>query len=136
MLGDMQSVKVIQGNFKPDHFMILSNFVRLNDDDDERRTFYIDLLACRFEQRNRCESFIGSHFTGNAGAEEFNCSSVLATRDARLKFMKEARLMRKYNHKHVVKILGVAVHEHPLMLVMEVCPSECDSKKYLRLKRI
>ncbi|ETN80165.1 protein tyrosine kinase [Necator americanus] len=46
-----------------------------------------------------------------------------ATRDARLKFMKEARLMRKYNHKHVVKILGVAVHEHPLMLVMEVCPN-------------
>ncbi|PIO71262.1 protein tyrosine kinase [Teladorsagia circumcincta] len=37
--------------------------------------------------------------------------------------MKEARLMRKYNHKHVVKILGVAVHEHPLMLVMEVCPN-------------
>ncbi|PAV81767.1 hypothetical protein WR25_17509 [Diploscapter pachys] len=44
-----------------------------------------------------------------------------ATRDARLKFMKEARLMRKYSHKHVVKILGVAVHEHPLMLTMEVC---------------
>ncbi|CAJ0563216.1 unnamed protein product, partial [Mesorhabditis spiculigera] len=44
------------------------------------------------------------------------------TREARLKFMKEARLMRKYSHKHVVKILGVAVHEHPLMLVMEVCP--------------
>lgn len=45
-----------------------------------------------------------------------------ATREARLKFMKEARLMRKYNHRNVVKIIGVAVHEHPLMLVMEVCP--------------
>lgn len=34
-----------------------------------------------------------------------------ATREARLKFMKEARLMRKLSHKHIVKILGVAVHE-------------------------
>ncbi|TKR61525.1 hypothetical protein L596_028625 [Steinernema carpocapsae] len=45
-----------------------------------------------------------------------------ATREARLKFMKEARLMRKYKHKNVVQFLGVAVHEHPLMIVMEFCP--------------
>lgn len=45
-----------------------------------------------------------------------------ATREARLKFMKEARLMRKFSHKHVVKIFGVAVHENPLMIVMEFCP--------------
>lgn len=45
-----------------------------------------------------------------------------ASRDARLKFMKEARLMRRYEHKHVVGIFGVAVHEHPLMIVMEFCP--------------
>ncbi|VDK75613.1 unnamed protein product [Litomosoides sigmodontis] len=45
-----------------------------------------------------------------------------ATREARLKFMKEARLMRRYEHKHVVRILGVAVHEHPLMIIMENCP--------------
>ncbi|VDO91910.1 unnamed protein product [Heligmosomoides polygyrus] len=57
-----------------------------------------------------------------------------ATREARLKFMKEARLMRKYNHKHVVKILGVAVHEHPLMLVMEVCPNG-SLASYLRKNR-
>lgn len=44
-----------------------------------------------------------------------------ATREARMKFMKEARLMRKLRHKNVVQILGVAVHEHPLMLVMELC---------------
>uniref|UniRef100_A0AC34G3X3 Protein kinase domain-containing protein n=1 Tax=Panagrolaimus sp. ES5 TaxID=591445 RepID=A0AC34G3X3_9BILA len=43
------------------------------------------------------------------------------SRDARLKFMKEARLMRKFRHEHVVLILGIAVHEHPLMLVMELC---------------
>ncbi|GMT04929.1 hypothetical protein PENTCL1PPCAC_27103, partial [Pristionchus entomophagus] len=39
------------------------------------------------------------------------------TRDARNKF-KEARMMRKYDHKHVVRIFGMAVHEHPLMIVM------------------
>ncbi|KAK0409644.1 hypothetical protein QR680_004672 [Steinernema hermaphroditum] len=43
-------------------------------------------------------------------------------REARLKFMKEARLMRKLQHKHIVRILGVAVHEHPLMILMELCP--------------
>ncbi|CAO4362049.1 hypothetical protein L5515_001807 [Caenorhabditis briggsae] len=46
-----------------------------------------------------------------------------ATREARLRFMKEARLMRKYQHKHVVKLIGVAIHEHPLMIVMEYCPN-------------
>ncbi|KAK0405343.1 hypothetical protein QR680_017935 [Steinernema hermaphroditum] len=40
----------------------------------------------------------------------------------RLKFMKEARLMRKFQHKNVVKIIGLAVHENPILLVMEVCP--------------
>uniref|UniRef100_A0A1I7WKM8 Protein kinase domain-containing protein n=1 Tax=Heterorhabditis bacteriophora TaxID=37862 RepID=A0A1I7WKM8_HETBA len=44
--------------------------------------------------------------------------------------MKEARLMRKYNHKHVVQILGVAVHEHPLMLVMEVCLNAGIKEKF------
>uniref|UniRef100_A0A914XZR7 Tyrosine-protein kinase n=1 Tax=Panagrolaimus superbus TaxID=310955 RepID=A0A914XZR7_9BILA len=45
-----------------------------------------------------------------------------ASREARLKFMKEARLMRKFTHKHVVKIYGVAVHENPLLIIMEFCP--------------
>ncbi|GMR42020.1 hypothetical protein PMAYCL1PPCAC_12215, partial [Pristionchus mayeri] len=44
-----------------------------------------------------------------------------ASREARNKFLKEARMMRKYDHRNVVKILGVAVHEHPLMIVMECC---------------
>ncbi|GMT28245.1 hypothetical protein PFISCL1PPCAC_19542 [Pristionchus fissidentatus] len=44
-----------------------------------------------------------------------------ASRDARNKFLKEARMMRKYDHKNVVRILGVAVHEHPLMIAMECC---------------
>uniref|UniRef100_A0AC34GCA5 Protein kinase domain-containing protein n=1 Tax=Panagrolaimus sp. ES5 TaxID=591445 RepID=A0AC34GCA5_9BILA len=45
-----------------------------------------------------------------------------ASRESRLKFMKEARLMRKFTHKHVVKIYGVAVHENPLLIIMEFCP--------------
>ncbi|KAK0405641.1 hypothetical protein QR680_018107 [Steinernema hermaphroditum] len=57
-----------------------------------------------------------------------------ATREARLKFMKEARLMRKYKHKNVVQFLGVAVHEHPLMIVMEFCP--CGSLlSYIRKEK-
>lgn len=55
-----------------------------------------------------------------------------ATREARLKFMKEARLMRRYEHKHVVRILGVAVHEHPLMIIMENCPGSlflCETQE-------
>ncbi|KAI6186812.1 Tyrosine-protein kinase [Aphelenchoides besseyi] len=44
------------------------------------------------------------------------------SREARLKFMKEARLMRKLSHRNIVRILGVAVHEQPLMIVMELCP--------------
>lgn len=69
-----------------------------------------------------------------------------ANREARNKFLKEARMMRKYDHKHVVKvfnlthgtpfsylilveILGVAVHEHPLMIVMECCEGEMRDQR-------
>uniref|UniRef100_A0A1I8AM95 Tyrosine-protein kinase n=1 Tax=Steinernema glaseri TaxID=37863 RepID=A0A1I8AM95_9BILA len=40
----------------------------------------------------------------------------------RLQFMKEARIMRKLQHKNVVRIVGLAVDENPILLVMEVCP--------------
>ncbi|KAI6218679.1 Tyrosine-protein kinase [Aphelenchoides fujianensis] len=62
-------------------------------------------------------------FTNGAEVSEVAVKTMReeATREARLKFMKEARLMRRYQHKHVVRILGVAVHEHPLMLVLELC---------------
>lgn len=45
-----------------------------------------------------------------------------ASRQARLKFMKEARIMRKFQHPNVVTIMGVVVYENPLMIVMELCP--------------
>jgi len=45
-----------------------------------------------------------------------------ASRESRIKFMKEARLMRRFKHPNVVQIYGVAVYESPLMIVMEFCP--------------
>lgn len=47
-----------------------------------------------------------------------------ASRQARLKFMKEARIMRKFSHPNVIKIMGIMVYENPLMIVMELCPGE------------
>ncbi|KAI6197361.1 hypothetical protein M3Y94_01214900 [Aphelenchoides besseyi] len=61
-----------------------------------------------------------------SGAEKMEVATKTmreeATREARLKFMKEARLMRKLLHRNIVRIMGVAVHEQPLMIVMELCP--------------
>uniref|UniRef100_A0A914MM59 Tyrosine-protein kinase n=1 Tax=Meloidogyne incognita TaxID=6306 RepID=A0A914MM59_MELIC len=36
-------------------------------------------------------------------------------------FLSEARLMRKLRHVNVVRMFGVAVYEHPMMIVMELC---------------
>lgn len=43
------------------------------------------------------------------------------TKADRLEFLKEARIMRSYQHKHLVELYGVAVQEDPLMIVMELC---------------
>ncbi|KAF1768662.1 hypothetical protein GCK72_000475 [Caenorhabditis remanei] len=47
-----------------------------------------------------------------------------ATMEAKLRFMKEARMMRKtYKHKHVVMIFGIATLNSPLLILMELCPN-------------
>ncbi|EGT40040.1 hypothetical protein CAEBREN_04160 [Caenorhabditis brenneri] len=47
-----------------------------------------------------------------------------ASLDAKLRFMKEARMMRKvYKHKHVVMIFGIATLNSPLLILMELCPN-------------
>uniref|UniRef100_A0A8R1DJF9 Tyrosine-protein kinase n=1 Tax=Caenorhabditis japonica TaxID=281687 RepID=A0A8R1DJF9_CAEJA len=47
-----------------------------------------------------------------------------ASTDAKLRFHKEARMMRKnYKHNHVVMIFGVATLNSPLLIVMELCPN-------------
>ncbi|GMS89657.1 hypothetical protein PENTCL1PPCAC_11832, partial [Pristionchus entomophagus] len=41
--------------------------------------------------------------------------------DSRNTFLKEARMMRKLEHRNIVKMLGIAVHDLPLMIMMEYC---------------
>ncbi|VDK19651.1 unnamed protein product [Anisakis simplex] len=56
------------------------------------------------------------------------------TRDARLKFMKEARIMRKFSHPNIVQIIGIVVDAHPLLILMELCPGG-SVLSYLRKNR-
>ena len=37
-------------------------------------------------------------------------------------FIKEAKLMRRFNHPNCVRLHGVAPQEEPLMIVLELCP--------------
>ncbi len=39
--------------------------------------------------------------------------------DERLKFMREARIMRSYNHPNIVGLLGIAAQQEPLMILLE-----------------
>ncbi|CAP24632.2 Protein CBG03803 [Caenorhabditis briggsae] len=43
------------------------------------------------------------------------------TADERIKFLREANLMLKLNHKYVVRLYGVATQQEPIMIVMELC---------------
>ncbi len=43
--------------------------------------------------------------------------------DQRLKFMKEARMMRNYDHPNIIRFIGIAAQETPLMIVLELAPN-------------
>ncbi|CAI2350328.1 unnamed protein product [Caenorhabditis sp. 36 PRJEB53466] len=47
-----------------------------------------------------------------------------ASTEAKLRFFKEARMMRKnYRHNNIVMIFGMATLSNPLLIVMELCPN-------------
>ncbi|VDK29934.1 unnamed protein product [Gongylonema pulchrum] len=45
-----------------------------------------------------------------------------ASRVARLSFLKEARIMRKFDHPNIVHIFGIVVDQSPMLILMELCP--------------
>uniref|UniRef100_A0A914YUR0 Tyrosine-protein kinase n=1 Tax=Panagrolaimus superbus TaxID=310955 RepID=A0A914YUR0_9BILA len=56
----------------------------------------------------------------------------------RCEFVKEARIMRKFNHPNLVQLIGVAPNETPLMIVLELCPGgslQSHLKKHMDLKQ-
>lgn len=40
---------------------------------------------------------------------------------ARCSFLKEARIMRKFDHPNIVRIFGVVADQLPLLILMELC---------------
>lgn len=44
-----------------------------------------------------------------------------ASRASRFSFLKEARIMRKFDHPNIVRIFGVVVDQSPLLILMELC---------------
>ncbi|VDN92642.1 unnamed protein product [Brugia pahangi] len=44
-----------------------------------------------------------------------------ASRRARFSFLKEARIMRKFDHPNIVRIFGIVADEAPLLILMELC---------------
>ncbi len=50
------------------------------------------------------------------------CHGGQIDREERLKFLEEARLMRRYRHANIVQLHGIAAEEELLMIVMELVP--------------
>ncbi|KAI3422449.1 hypothetical protein GPALN_012958 [Globodera pallida] len=57
--------------------------------------------------------------------------SQTSTKDQIKEFMNEARIMRQFDHKNVIKFHGVAVGQEPLMIVMELA-SDGSLTDYLK----
>ncbi|CAG9535603.1 unnamed protein product [Cercopithifilaria johnstoni] len=57
-----------------------------------------------------------------------------ASREARLNFLKEARIMRKFDHPNIVRIFGIVVDQSPLLILMELCEGG-STLSYLRKNR-
>ena len=44
------------------------------------------------------------------------------TKAQRQSFVAEARIMRRYKHANIVRLMGIAVTDTPVMIVLEFCP--------------
>ncbi|VDK20482.1 unnamed protein product, partial [Anisakis simplex] len=47
----------------------------------------------------------------------------MMSKKQRTLFMREAKLMRGFNHANIVNFLGVAPQEDPVMIILELCPN-------------
>ncbi|CAD5235572.1 unnamed protein product [Bursaphelenchus xylophilus] len=54
----------------------------------------------------------------------------------RIEFVKEARIMRRFNHRNVVKVIGVAPQEEPILIILELCPGGALSSFLKRQKSL
>ncbi|VDO73523.1 unnamed protein product [Onchocerca flexuosa] len=57
-----------------------------------------------------------------------------ASRQSRLSFLKEARIMRKLKHPYIVRIYGIVVDSLPFLILMELCEGG-SILSYLRKNR-
>uniref|UniRef100_A0A8R1U1I0 Tyrosine-protein kinase n=1 Tax=Onchocerca volvulus TaxID=6282 RepID=A0A8R1U1I0_ONCVO len=57
-----------------------------------------------------------------------------ASRESRLSFLKEARIMRKLIHPYIVRIYGIVVDSSPFLILMELCEGG-SVLSYLRKNR-
>ena len=49
------------------------------------------------------------------------CREVLGE-DVKKKFLKEGQILRQYNHRNIVRFIGIAAQRQPIMIVMEYVP--------------
>jgi hypothetical protein len=62
------------------------------------------------------------------------CSEDCATQEDMQNFVREADLMKRIDHPKVLRLLGVCMQDHPLLLITEVMQNG-DLKEYLRAHR-
>eukprot|EP00038_Savillea_parva_P008369 m.176483 g.176483 ORF g.176483 m.176483 type:complete len:1219 (+) comp14182_c0_seq1:368-4024(+) len=59
------------------------------------------------------------------------CSEDRASLDDMMNFVREADLMKRLDHPNVLRLLGVCMQEHPLLIIAELM-KKGDLKRYLR----
>ncbi len=52
--------------------------------------------------------------------------------ESKKKFLQEGRILMQYNHRNIVKFIGIAAHRHPVMIVMEYVPGKGNFQDNIR----